>query len=144
MDACPKKSSLNGGFMDASFPHGVHLCIDVRIWGVQCTVQQCHSFIARPLPLHHQHRLGLAAHCKKGSINGSCDCWRRPHCLHMLPRSPVLMTNDQWPLWPIFNHNFTQSCGLFTSKTPGNFSSWKVGPTPSLMMFCYDNDAREF
>ena len=35
------------------------------------------------------HRLGLAAHCKKGSINGSCDSWRRPHCLHMLPHGPL-------------------------------------------------------
>ena len=111
-----------------------------------CSVQYNSAIPSLPGHFHsnHQHRLGLAAHCKKGSINGSCDCWRRPHCLHMLPRSPVLMTSDQWPLWPIFNHNFTQSCGLFTSKTPGNFSSWKVGPTPSLMMFCYDNDAREF
>ena len=80
-------------------------------------------------------KVQLMDHVIAGGGRTACTC---------CPRSPVLMTSDQWPLWPIFNHNFTQSCGLFTSKTPGNFSSWKVGPTPSLMMFCHDNDAREF
>ena len=61
-----------------------------------CSVQYNSAIPSLPGHFHsnHQHRLGLAAHCKKGSINGSCDCWRRPHCLHMLPRSPVLMTRD--------------------------------------------------
>ena len=142
MDACLKKSLLNGGFMDASFPHDVHRCQNLRGAVYSTTVPFLHCQ-ATSTPTTSTgsgspptvRKVQLMDHVIAGGGRTACTC---------CPGSPVLMTNDQWPLWPIFNHNFTQSCGLFTSKTPGNFSSWKVVPTPSLIMFCFDNDAREF
>ena len=74
-------------------------------------------------------KVQLMDHVIPGGGRTACTCCPMVPCPH-----------DHWP---IFNHNFTQSFGLFTSKTPGNFSSWKVRPTPSLIMFCYDN-ALEF